>query len=75
MKSDYISGQNSDNINMMISTNKRKIEDEEESLPVNKRACIHEIVQFCNKHEIDWIPIILEIQLKVDENGQPIMEY
>ena len=29
MKSDYISGQNSDNINMMISTKKRKIEDEE----------------------------------------------
>jgi phage/plasmid-associated DNA primase len=73
MKTEYISDEHMSNISMTISSNnKRKHEDDATSSKRQRR--VPDIVAFCEKHNIEWMPIKLDIVPKQNEDGTLVME-
>ena len=64
MKTEYISDKHMSNISMTISpNNKRKHNDDATSSKRQRR--VPDIIAFCEKHNIEWMPIKLNIVPKI----------
>ena len=66
MKTEYIRDRPMSNIIMTISSNnKRKHEDDATSSKRQRR--VPDIIAFCEKHNIEWMPIKLQVEQKQNE--------